>query len=609
MASNFDAVMTFRTVGPTYLTMRLRPLVLVIALSCFATMRGAAASADEFHQLLDRYYEELLALAPVEAAGNGDSDKRYEHVWPNDISAEHRAKDASFTERTLSDLAKFNRAALPASDQLSYDVLKWTLDTRRFGLSQPTHLLPINQFYSGALTFAQMGSGSSIHPFKTERDFRNFIARAHGFSAWVDTAIVNMREGIAKGIVQPRILMERTLPQYEPLMADDPEKNIFFGPLKNLPADLNPSSQEKLRRDYLAAIREVIIPAYSRLHAFIATEYLPQCRDTAGLGAIPGGAEMYAYLIQFWTTTNLSPEQIHEVGRREVARIRAEMEKVQRQVGYDGTLFEFLNFVATDPQFAPFRTEEEVLEGYRAIEARLASQVPHFFGRVPRTPFEIRATEKFRAATASAEYMPAADDGSRPGIFYVPVVDPRKNRTTRMENLFLHEAIPGHHFQIALTLENKALPRFRRFGWNSAYVEGWALYTESLGRELGLYTDPYQYLGMLLGDMHRAVRLVLDTGLHAKGWSREQALAYIIEQEGGDEAKHQAEVERYMAIPAQALSYKLGQLKILDLRARAEKELGSTWDVRAFHDHLLEEGSLPLAILESRFDAWLESRK
>ena len=585
--------------------MRFRRYLLLAGISIGVTTAGGAP----FDELLDSYYEQLLAISPVEAAGNGDSDKRYEHVWPNDIGAEHRAREAAFSERMLSKLAKFDRAALPASDQLSYDVLKWTLDTRRFGLEQPTHLLPINQFYSGALTFAQMGAGSSIHPFKTEQNFRNFIARAHGFSAWVDTAIVNMREGIAKGIVQPRILMERTLPQYEPLMADDPEKNIFFAPLKKLPADLSAAAQEKLRSDYLAAIREVIIPAYRRLHAFIAAEYLPKCRETAGLGALPGGAEIYAYLIQFWTTTNLSPEEIHELGRREVARIRAEMENVQRQVGYQGSLFDFLNFVATDPQFAPFNTEEEVLDAYRAIEARLAAQVPRFFGQVPRTPFEIRATEKFRAATASAEYMPAADDGSRPGIFYVPIVDPRKNRTTRMENLFLHEAIPGHHFQIALTLENKALPRFRRFGWNSAYVEGWALYTESLGRELGLYTDPYQYLGMLLGDIHRAVRLVIDTGLHAKGWTREQALAYIIEQEGGDEAKHQAEVERYMAIPAQALSYKLGQLKILVLRARAEKELGAKWDIRAFHDHLLEEGSLPLAILESRFNTWLESRK
>ncbi len=578
-------------------------LLTMMALACGSL---CAAPFDDF---LDRYYEELLALSPVEAAGNGDSDKRYEHVWPNELSPEHRAKDAAFTERTLAGLEEFDRAALSASHQLSYDILKWTLETRRLGLTQPAHLLPINQFYSGALTFAQMGSGSSIHPFKTEQDYRNFIARAHGFAAWADTAIANMREGVSRGLVQPRILMERTLPQYAPLMTDDAEQNIFFAPLEKLPADLAPAAVDKLRADYLAAIRTVIIPAYARLHDFIKTEYLPRCRDTAGIGAIPGGGEMYAYLIQFWTTTNLAPDEIHDLGRREVARIRSEMEKVQAQVGYQGSLFDFLNFVATDPQFAPFTTEDEVLDAYRAIEARLAPAIPKFFARVPRTPFEIRATEKFRAATASAEYMPAASDGSRPGVFYVPIIDPRKNRTSRMENLFLHEAIPGHHFQIALTLENKTLPRFRQFGWNSAYVEGWALYTESLGRELGLYTDPYQYLGMLLGDMHRAVRLVLDTGLHAQSWSREQALAYIIEQEGGDEQKHRAEVERYMAIPAQALSYKLGQLKILELRARGEKQLGRNWDIRAFHDHILEEGSLPLEILESRFDAWLESRR
>ncbi|HYP16268.1 MAG TPA: DUF885 domain-containing protein, partial [Opitutus sp.] len=313
--------------------------------------------------------------------------------------------------------------------------------------------------------------------------------------------------------------------------------------------------------------------------------------------------------IRFWTTTDRAPDEIHEIGLAEVARIRREMEAVQAKVGYQGTLFDFLNFVATDPQFAPFRTEDEVLNAYREVDARLRPALPKFFGRIPRTPFEIRATESFRAATASAEYQPAAADGSRPGVFYVPIVDPRQIRNTRLENLFLHEAIPGHHFQISTVLERTDLPRFRRFGWNSAYVEGWALYTESLGEELGLYTDPYQYLGMLLAEMHRAVRLVVDTGLHAKGWTREQALRYSVEQEGGTEQKYVAEIERYMAAPGQALSYKLGQLKIIELRRRAEAELGARFDVRAFHDHILEEGSLPLAVLESRFATWLAAQR
>lgn len=558
-----------------------------------------------FAGLLDRYYEDYLALFPIDAAGSGDSDRRYDDRWQNDLDTGHRAAEAAFVRTYLDELARVDRAALSSADQLSYDVLRWSLAIRQAGLAVPTHLLPVNQFWGPPLLFAQMGSGASLHRFETEQDFRNFIARAAGFSAWVDTAIGNMREGVARGIVQPRVLMERTLPQYEPLTSDDPATNIFFAPLKKLPASLPAAEREKLRADYLAAIHSIIIPAYVRLRSFIRDEYLPHCRDSAGLGALPGGGEMYAYWVRYWTTTDRAPDEIHRLGLAEVARIRGEMENVQAQVGFTGTLFEFLNFVATDPQFAPFKTEEDVLDAYRAIEARLTAALPKFFGRIPRTPFEIRATEKFRAASASAEYQPAATDGSRPGIFYVPIVDPTRIRNTDLENLFLHEAIPGHHFQFAFTQERTDLPRFRRYGWNSAYGEGWALYTESLGRELGLYTDPYQYLGMLLAEMHRAVRLVVDTGLHTKGWTREQALRYAVEQEGGRPEDHAPEIERYMAAPGQALSYKLGQLKIIELRRRGEAQLGGDFDLRAFHDHILEEGPLPLDVLETRYNAWL----
>lgn len=592
--------------------LRRRFLILAATFLGFSTLVLTAAEkhgASDFASLLDRYYEDYLALFPIDAAGNGDSDPRYEAVWPNEISAEHRAQEAAFTRRYLDGLAQFDRAQLSAEDQLSYDVLEWMLKIREAGLAVPTHLLPMNQFWGPPLLFAQMGSGASIHPFKTVQNYRNFIARADGFSDWVDTAIANMREGIAKGIVQPRILMERTLPQYEPLMADDPAKNIFFAPLQALPADLSPADAEKLATDYCAAIRNKIIPAYARLHAFIKDDYLPYCRDSAGLGAIPGGTEMYAYWVRFWTTTDRSPEEVHALGLAEVARIRGEMENVKRRVGFTGDLPAFLEFVATDPQFAPFTTHEKVLDAYRSIEARITASLPKLFGRLPRTPFEIRETEAFRAASASAEYQPASSDGSRPGVFYVPIVDPREIRTPRMEDLFLHEAIPGHHFQFSTVLERTDLPRFRRFGWNSAYGEGWALYAERLGPELGLYKDPYQYLGMLLGEMHRAVRLVVDTGIHAKGWTREQALQYSAEQEGGSPEKYVAEIERYMAAPAQALSYKIGQLKIIELRQLAEKTLGEKFDARAFHDEILGPGALPIAVLESHLRAWIAAQR
>ncbi len=484
-----------------------------------------AADATAFRAVLDRYYDDYLALFPIETAINGDNDPRYEAVWPNDISAGHRASVTAMCDRYLAALAGFDRAGLSETDRLSYDTLKWNLEIRREAANQIFALMPVNQFSSPHLYFAQMASGSSVHPFKTGQNFRNFLGRARGFSAWVDTAIANMREGSAKGLTQPRILMERVLKQLEPLMADEADTNILFAPLKKLPAGLPVAERDALAREYAEGVRTIMLPAYARLHAYIRDEYLAKCRETAGIGALPGGKEAYAYSVRAMTTTTMSPEEIHQLGLKEVTRIRAEMNSIQAQVGFKGTLAEFLTFVASDPQFAPFKSDEEILNAYRAIEGRIMAQVPKFFRHLPKSKFEVRATEKFRAATAFAEYNSGTADGSRPGIFYVPILISRAYRTPRMEDLFLHEAIPGHHFQVSLALENTALPKFRRYDANNAYVEGWALYTESLGRELGLYTDPYQHLGMLFGDMHRAIRLVVDTGLHAKGWTREQALA------------------------------------------------------------------------------------
>ena len=581
----------------------LQRLLLTLCLLSATTLRAAPS----FPAMLDAYYEEYLALFPVTAAEYGDSDTRYEAVWPNDISAEHRAKVAAMCDKYLAALATYDRAKLSPTEQLSYDTLKWSLTARRELGTHFFHLLPVSQFSSPTLTFAQMASGKSLHPFKTARDFRDFISRAQGFSAWVDTAIANMKEGVAKGVVQPRILMERVLPQLEPLMADDAAANILFGPLAMLPVDLSAVAKDQLAADYRAAVRETMIPAYARLHAYLQADYLPHCRTTSGIGALPGGAAAYASAVRWQTTTDLTPEQIHEIGLREVTRIKGEMEKIRVRVGFKGTLPEFLKFVASDPSFSPFQSDEEVLAAYRAIEGRIMAQVPKFFGHLPRTKFEVRATEKFRAATAAHEYQPGTADGSRPGVFYVPIPDLKRYRNPRMENLFLHEAIPGHHFQISLTVENTTLPKFRRYDGNNAYIEGWALYTEALGPELGLYSDPYQYLGMLYGDMHRAVRLVVDTGMHAKGWTREQAMDFGRDAEG-DLPNLVSETERYMANPGQALGYKIGQLKIRELRTRAETKLGPKFDIKDFHDQILLPGALPLSVLEAHIDAWVATR-
>ena len=570
-----------------------------------ATSWSLAAEANApFKAMLDACYEEYLALFPIEAAINGDNDHRYDTAWQNEFTAEHHARTVAWCDKYLAALAKTNRAALSTTDQLSLDTLKWNLTLRREATKQVFDLMPVNQFNCATLTFAQMGSGSFLHPFKTAQDYRNFLARARGFAGWVDTAIEQMRTGIARGIVEPRILMERVLPQLAPMMADDEEKNIFFAPLKTLPAGLAAGEKEQLAAEYRAGLRRIVLPAYAKLHAFVRDEYLPKCRDTAGITVIQGGKEAYAWAVRWQTTTDMTPEEIHQLGLREVARIRGEMEKVRAQTGFAGTLPEFLKYVATDARFAPFKTQDEVIDAYRKIGDRIMAGVPKMFGKLPKTLFAIRATEPFRAATASAEYISGSADGTRPGVFYVPVVDPTKYRTGRMEDLFLHEAIPGHHFQLSLALENTSLPRLRRYDANNAFVEGWALYTESLGRELGLYTDPYQYLGMLGGEMHRAIRLVVDTGIHAIGWTREQAMAYGAENEGGAPESQVAEIERYMAWPGQALGYKIGQLKIRELRARAEKKLGAKFDLRAFHDEILGEGALPLAVLEQHLDEW-----
>ncbi|HVU17709.1 MAG TPA: DUF885 domain-containing protein [Candidatus Didemnitutus sp.] len=559
----------------------------------------------EFRAMLDHYYDEYATLFPVDAAINGDQDPRLARIWQDDISADHRAKVIAWCDRYLGALAHTARAELGPSDRISYDILMWELTTRRDGTRHFLHLLPVNQFESPTLTFAQMASGAYIHPFRTAADYRDFLSVAAGYSTWVDTAIANLREGVRKGVVSPRVLMERVLVQLDPLIVDDPATNILFGPLQNLPDTIAEPERARLQREYGDAVRQVMIPAYRRLRDFIRDEYLSQARETAGWNVLPGGKEAYAWLVRWQTTTDLRPDEIHAIGLREVARIEGEMSAVQAKVGFHGTLTEFLNFVATDSRFTPFKTDAEVLDAYRAIEGRVMKAVPRFFGRMPRTRFEIRETEKFRAASASAEYIAGTADGSRPGIFYVPIVDPTTFRTPRMEDLFLHEAIPGHHFQLSLALENPDLPRFRRFESSNAFVEGWALYSESLGAELGLYSDPYQYLGMLLGDMHRAVRLVVDTGIHSLGWSRQQALAYGAAHEGGSPETQAAEVERYMAWPGQALGYKIGQIRIRDLRDRAQRAQGAAFNLAAFHDEILREGAMPLAVLDAHMTDWL----
>lgn len=580
---------------------------LLLAACVTREMTNTSTDREAFDKFLDRYYEEYLKFNPLEATQIADN--RYNDRLPNDISTEYRRNLGNFYKRYEDSLRTFDRATLTEQQQISFDILARETSFRRELLKYPDNLMPVQQFWGLALTMPQIGSGESFQPFKTTKDYDNFLSRIDAFSVWMDTAIVNMRKGLRSGYTFPKILMERVLPQAQDMMVTDVTKSIFYKPIINFPDSMGETDRARLRQAYASAIRDKIVPAYTKLRNFLRDEYIPKTRTTAGIGDIPDGDAYYRDMIRLWTTTDLTPDSIFNLGKSEVERIRREMEEVKGEVGFRGDLKSFFKYVADDPRFMPFRTDEEVIDAFRAIEKKIEPRLPSLFNMRPKTGFEVRQTEEFREMSASAEYNPGAPDGSRPGIFYVPVIDAKKFNVSGMETLFLHEAIPGHHYQLSLQAENNELPRFRRTLWYGAYGEGWALYAESLGKELGLYTDPIQYFGHLGDEMHRAIRLVVDVGLHAKGWTREEAIQYMRDNEPTSEQGAVAEIERYMAIPGQALSYKIGQLKILGLRHLAEKELGPKFNIGHFHDEVLRYGNLPLSILDAKINEWIAERK
>ncbi|MFD1468886.1 DUF885 domain-containing protein [Hymenobacter caeli] len=568
-----------------------------------------AASAP-LAALFEAYWDEQARLFPLAATTQGDN--RYNDQLPNDQTQAFRSQVRAFYQKYQAQLRKTDRKALSVNDQTSYDILDYDLSTKLADLQQPTWMLPFTQFASFPNSMGQLGAGTGNQPFKTVQDYDNWLGRVGGFPVWADSAIGNFRRGMRAGVVLPKALVGKMIPQLESFVVTDPAKSLFYGPLTKFPATFTDADRSRLTATYQQAIRTQLVPAYARLARFLKTEYLPRARASSGIGAVPGGPAMYAQAIRFWTTTARTPAQLSQTGLAEVKRLRAEMEKIKTQVGFPGDLPAFFTFLNTDPRFTPYKTEAEVLAGFAAIQVRMAPNLPKLFGRVPRTGFEVRATEAFRAASAAPQYSRGTADGSRPGIFYVPILDATKFNTvtnSAMETLFLHEAIPGHHYQVSLQQENTALPKFRRFGSYSAFNEGWGLYTESLGPELGLYTDPYQQMSALILDVHRAIRLVTDVGLHTGTMTREEAIRYMLANEATSEQFATSEIERYMSLPGQALAYKVGQLKIRELRARYEKQLGPKFDLRAFHDEILAGGTMPLAVLERRMDAWAAGQR
>jgi uncharacterized protein (DUF885 family) len=566
-----------------------------------------AATAKQLDTLYAEFWEENLKLNPIQATFMGD--KRYNDQLPNFLSAEFRKQSHDFDQKWLDKISAIDPSGLDSNARTSYDIFlrdrRMSLEGERF----PGWMQPVNQFGSFASFAVQLGSGTGAQPFKTVKDYEDWLARASRLPAIFDTAIANMREGMKAGVVQPKVLMEKVIPQLDKVIAAKPEDSMFWGPVKNMPADFSDADKQRLTDAYRTMVADQVNPAYQRLRAFIADEYLPATRETFSLAALPDGEAWYAYNAKNSTTTDKTPAEIHQIGLDEVARIQGEMRKVMEEVGFKGELKDFFAFLQNDKQFE-FKDEKALLDAYNGLRARVDAGVPKLFVLLPKAPFEIRPVEPFRAQSAAGgQYFPPSEDGSRPGIFYVNTYDLPTRKTWDMESLYLHEAAPGHHFQIALQQELTNLPAFRRFGGETAFAEGWGLYAESLGKELGVYTDPYQYFGRLQAELWRAIRLVVDTGLHSKNWTRDQVIKYMLDNSAESETQSIAEAERYIAIPGQALAYKIGELKIQELRDRAESALGDKFDIREFHKAVLEDGSLPLEVLEAKIDRWLAAQK
>ncbi len=587
--------------------------IILIAL-CFITF-GACKDGSKQEKkddmpsiasVFDSYYEDGLKLNPLGATFEGDN--RYNDTLPNFLSDDFEKLVKAYYTSYKSKLASYDNAKLSDSEKMTKAILKWECDINLEGLSFGNYT-PIDQMWSMNLMIGQLASGASAQPFKTVEDYKNWLSRLEDYSEWLQSAKTKMEEGVKVGQVLPKSLIKKVLPQLASVTEPKLEDNLFYSPVKNFPDGFTADDKATLKEAYSKIILEKIVPGYQNLHDFMSSDYMNAGRESSGIEGVPNGKEYYAHQIKLYTTTTMSADEIHNIGLSEVARISSAMEKIKEQVGFEGDLKAFFDHVRSRKELMPFTDPQQVIDNFNAIHAKMKPQVDQLFDKQPKTAFEVRRTEAFREASASAEYNPGSVDGTRPGIFYVPIPDVKKYNMYSDEDLFLHEAIPGHHFQISLTQENEELPKFRKTLWYSAYGEGWALYTESLGEELGLYQDPYQYFGMLGAEMHRAIRLVVDTGLHSKDWTREQAIQYSLDNEAESEASITSEIERYMANPGQALSYKIGQLKIRKLRAKAETTLGDTFDIKEFHNQILETGCVPLALLEDKINAWIASQQ
>ena len=561
---------------------------------------------DRLFALFAAADEAMLQLNPIAAISRGDL--RYADRLSDALTPEYNAALKANAEANLAGLEAIDRASLNPTDQIAWDVFAWNQRQALKGLTPErlalTEVRPVNHFFGFHIFYPTFSSGKGMAPFKTVKDYENAMARHREYAKLSDRAIAKFREGMASGVLETRLTIANVISQLDTQLALPMEKSPFWGPVAAFPADFSEADKARLTSEYRVSLAGVHA-ANTRMRDFLKNEYLPVSRTTVGLSQMKGGAELYAAMIENSTTLPLTADYLHNLGLSEVARIRTGMEQVKTEVGFKGTLAQFFDHIRTDPKFKP-ASREALTQGYYDIGKKVDAMAPQYFSVLPKTPLEIRPYEPFREQfQAGGSYEAGTPDGSRPGVFYFNAYDLPSRTTPGMTTLYLHEGAPGHHFQISLARENAALPAFMRFGGNTAYVEGWALYAETLGYPMGLFKDPYQRQGTLDDEMLRAMRLVVDTGIHAKGWSREQAIDYMLANSAMGRTDATAEVERYIAIPSQALAYKVGALKIQELRKRAEAALESNFDIRKFHEQVLGAGSLPLPVLEAKIDRWI----
>jgi len=578
------------------------PILVLAASSAGAFAATFAGDADaRLDSLFQSEWERGLREDPLAATYAGDH--RYDDRWP-DLSAGALAKSHADDLAVLETLAGIAPASLTDANRLNLELFRRmyreSVDAYRWGLQY----MPINQ-RSGVQTASEV---AGLIEFSSARDFENWIARLDGMGPYVDQNIALMREGVRRGLMQPKVVMQRVPDQIAQQVVTDPEASPFYAPFRNMPSGMPAAEQEKFRAAGRAAIMRSVVPAYRRLQDYFVTDYLPACTDSVGVWALPGGETWYQQRIAWFTTTDLTAEQVHQIGLDEVARIRGEMQRIIDQVGFKGSFTEFLHYLRTDPKFH-YTDPGQLQQAYMAMAKRIDPLLPQYFGKLPRMPYGVRPIPAQSAPdTTTAYYSGPGLDGRRAGYYYVNLYKPESRPKYEIPVLTIHEAVPGHHLQIALAQELTDLPMFRRDLEATAFVEGWALYSESLGQDMGLYSDPYDKFGQLTYEMWRAVRLVVDTGMHQKHWTRDQAIQFFRDNAAKDELDIVNEIDRYIAWPGQALAYKIGELKIKELRSRAESALGPAFDLRAFHDVVLGSGAIPLDVLEANVQRWIVER-